>query len=302
MNVLIGLITGMVTGATPILLAALGGSFTYFAGVFNIAMEGMMLTGAFFAVWGSYTFHSWFIGILLAILGSLLLALIFIFFAVVLKTDEFITGIALNLLAAGATVYLLRQIFDVKGAFSNPGIVPIPALHIPIIEQIPFFGAILSGQNLIVYIAVLATVLCNYLIYHTTFGLRLRAAGYQAACLESSGVAPWKMRTASLLLCGLLCGFAGAYISLGYVNLFVENMSAGKGWIALAAIILVAGRPWGIALISLVFGFFDGLGLFLQGTGIAPQFTAMVPYIATLVALYFYSTRKKTKRSAELVT
>jgi ABC-type uncharacterized transport system permease subunit len=300
MNVLTGLITGMITGATPILLAALGGSFTYFAGVFNIAMEGMMLTGAFFAVWGSYTFHSWFIGILLAILGSLVMALIFILFAVFLKTDEFITGIALNLFAAGATVYLLRQIFDVKGAFSNPGIVPIPAVNIPIIERIPFFGAILSGQNLIVYVAVLATFLCNYLIFHTTFGLRLRAAGYQAACLESSGVQPWKMRTASLLLCGLLCGLAGAYISLGYVNLFVENMSAGKGWIALAAIILVAGKPWGIALISLVFGFFDGLGLFLQGTGVAPQFTAMVPYIATLVALYFYSTRKKTQKRVEV--
>ena len=254
----------------------------------------------FFAVWGSYTFHSWVIGILLAILGSLVMALVFILFAVVLKTDEFITGIALNLFAAGATIYLLRQIFDVKGAFSDPGIVPIPALNIPIIEKIPFIGAILSGQNLIVYVAALATALCNYLIFHTSFGLRLRAAGYQAACLESSGVQPWKMRTASLLLCGVLCGLAGAYISLGYVNLFVENMSAGKGWIALAAIILVAGKPWGIALISLVFGFFDGLGLFLQGTGVAPQFTAMVPYIATLVALYFYSTRKKTKKRAAI--
>lgn len=302
MNVLTGLINGMITGATPILLAALGGSFTYFAGVFNIAMEGMMLTGAFFAVWGSYTFHSWAIGVLLAILGSLFLALIFIFFAVVLKTDEFITGIALNLFAMGATVYLLRQIFDVKGAFSDPGIVPIPALHFPLIEQIPLVGAIVSGQNLMVYVAIIATVLCNYLIFHTSFGLRLRAAGYQAACLESSGVPTWKMRTASLLLCGLLCGLAGAYISLGYVNLFVENMSAGKGWIALAAIILVSGKPWGIALISLVFGFFDGLGLYLQGTGIAPQFTAMVPYIATLVALYFYSTRKKAKKISELVT
>ena len=300
MNVLTGLITGMITGATPILLAALGGSFTYFAGVFNIAMEGMMLTGAFFAVWGSYTFHSWVIGILLAILGSLVMALVFILFAVVLKTDEFITGIALNLFAAGATVYLLRQIFDVKGAFSNPGIVPIPAVNIPIIENIPFIGEILSGQNLLVYVAALATALCSYLIFHTSFGLRLRAAGYQAACLELSGVQPWKMRTASLLLCGLLCGLAGAYISLGYVNLFVENMSAGKGWIALAAIILVAGKPWGIALISLVFGFFDGLGLFLQGTGVAPQFTAMAPYIATLVALYFYSTRKKSKKRAAI--
>ncbi len=297
MSILVGLINGMISGATPIMLAALGGSFTFYAGIFNIAMEGMMLTGAFCAVWGSYTFHNWFIGILCGVAGSVLLALIFILFAVVLKTDEFVTGIALNLFAAGATVYTLRQTFSVKGAFSNPGIIPIPQITIPGIEKIPFLGDILSGQNLIVYVAAVCVWLCSWLIFHTRFGLRLRAAGYNAACLESSGVSVARTRVASLLLCGVLCGIAGAYISLGYVNLFVENMSAGKGWISLAAVILVNGNPVGIALISLIFGFFDGLGLFLQGTGIAPQFTAMVPYLATLVALYVYSTRKKKKQS-----
>src|SRR5512147_1983136 len=114
MRVFIGLITGMISGATPILLAALGGTFTFYAGVFNIAMEGMMLTGAFCAVVGSYFFHSWLMAILFAILGSVLLALIFILFAVVLKTDEFVTGIGLNLFAVGATTYLMRQTFQVK--------------------------------------------------------------------------------------------------------------------------------------------------------------------------------------------
>ena len=297
MNILVGLINGMIAGATPILLAALGGSFTFYAGIFNIAMEGMMLTGAFCAVWGSYTFHNWAIGILCGIIGALLMALIFILFAVVLKTDEFVTGIALNLFAVGATTYALRQIFDTKGAFSNPGIIPIPQVHLPVIEKIPILGEILSGQNLIIYIAAFCIWLCHWLIFRTRFGLRLRAAGYNAACLESSGVSVARTRVISLLLCGVLCGLAGAYISLGYVNLFVEGMSAGKGWISLAAIILVNGNPLGIALISLIFGFFDGLGLFLQGTGVAPQFTAMVPYIATLVALYFYSTRRKIKQA-----
>ncbi len=297
MSILVGLINGMIAGATPIMLGALGGSFTFYAGVFNIAMEGMMLTGAFCAVWGSYTFHNWFIGILCGIAGSLILALIFILFAIVLKTDEFVTGIALNLFAAGATVYMLRQTFQVKGAFSNPGIVPIPQIHIPLIEKIPVLGEVLSGQNLIIYVAAISVWFCHWLIFRTRFGLRLRAAGYNAACLESSGVSVARIRVVSLLLCGVLCGIAGAYISLGYVNLFVEGMSAGKGWISLAAIILVNGNPLGIALISLIFGFFDGLGLFLQGTGIAPQFTAMVPYLATLAALFVYSTRKKKKQS-----
>ena len=176
MNILIGLINGMIAGATPIMLGALGGSFTFYAGVFNIAMEGMMLTGAFCAVWGSYTFHNWFIGILCGITGSLILALIFILFAIVLKTDEFVTGIALNLFAAGATVYMLRQTFQVKGAFSNPGIIPVPQIHIPLIEKIPILGEILSGQNLIVYIAALSVWICYWLVFRTRFGLRLRAA------------------------------------------------------------------------------------------------------------------------------
>lgn len=298
MRILLGLINGMISGATPILLAALGGSFTFYAGVFNIAMEGMMLTGAFFAVLGSYYFQSWLVGILLAVLGSLLLAVIFVIFAVGLHTDEFITGIALNLFAVGTTTYLLRQIFKVKGVYSAPGILAIPNVNIPLIEKIPFLGQILSGQNLMVYITVFATLLSAYLVFKTRFGLRLRAAGYNAPSLDSSGVSSARMRVWSLLVCGVLCGLAGAFLSLGYVRLFAENMSAGRGWISLAAIILVNGNPWGIAIISLVFGFSDGLGLLLQGYAIPAQFTAMVPYLATLIALYFYSVQRKKKSLA----
>ncbi len=298
MRVFIGLITGMISGATPILLAAMGGTFTYYAGVLNISMEGMMLTGAFFAVVGSYFFHSWLMGILLAVIGSLALAAIFILFAVVLKTDEFVTGIALNLFAVGATTYLMRQTFKVKGVFSDPGIIAIPSVQIPWIKDIPVLGQIVSGENVIVYVAVLATLWSAYAIFRTRFGLRLRAAGYHAASLDTSGVSTARMRILSLLVCGVLCGLAGAFLSLGYVRLFAENMSAGRGWISLAAIILVNGNPWGIALISLVFGFSDGLGLLFQGYNVAPQFTAMVPYIATLIALYFYSIREKRLKRA----
>ncbi|GAP11945.1 nucleoside ABC transporter membrane protein [Bellilinea caldifistulae] len=298
MKILIGLINGMISGATPILLAALGGAYTYYAGVFNIAMEGMLLTGAFFAVLGSYYTGSWLIGVLLAILGALFLSLIFILFAVVLKTDEFVTGIALNLFAVGATTYMLRKIFSVKGVFSNPAIQPIPAIRLPLAENIPFVGEILSGQILMVWVAGLATILTYFLIFQTRFGLRLRAAGYNPARLDSSGVPSSRMRALSLLACGVLCGLGGSFLSLGYVNLFAENMSAGRGWISLAAIILVNGNPLGIALISLLFGFSDGLGLLLQGYRVPSQFTAMVPYIATLIALYFYAARKRRLNSA----
>lgn len=295
MNIITGLINGMISGATPILLAALGGTFTFYAGIFNIAMEGMMLAGAFFAVLGSYYFDSWLMGIVCAILGSLLMAVIFIFFAVTLKTDEFVTGIALNLFALGATTYMLRQIFNVKGAFSNPGIVPIPRIHIPFLNQIPVIGEILSGQNLIVYITLLVVFISAFVIFKTRFGLRLRAAGYNAPSLDSSGVSSAKIHIWSLIICGVLCGLAGAFLSLGYVTLFSENMSAGRGWISLAAVILVNGNPWGIALISLLFGFTDGLGLLLQQY-MPSQFTSMVPYVATLIALYFYSIQARKRK------
>ena len=294
MNIFIGLVNGMIASATPILLAALGGTLTYYAGIFNIAMEGMMLSGAFFAVLGAYYFNSWGIGILLAVLGSTFLALIFILFSIVLKTDEFITGIGLNLFALGTTTYLLRQIFNVKGAFSNPGIRSIPNLAIPLIEDIPIVGRILSGHNLIVYLGLLLTFLTAYLVFKTQFGLRLRAAGHNADCLDSSGVSTARIRIWSLIICGIFCGLAGAYLSLGFVTLFSENMSAGRGWISLAAIILVNGHPWGIAAISLLFGFTDGFGLLLQRV-MPPQFTSMVPYIATLIALFFYSISQKKK-------
>ena len=294
MNIFTGLINGMISGATPILLAALGGTYTYYAGIFNIAMEGMMLSGAFFAVLGSYFFNSWPMGIVCAILGALLMALIFIVFAVVLKTDEFVTGIALNLFAVGATTYLLRQIFNIKGAFSSPGIIPIPRIHIPLIANIPVLGDILSGQNLLVYVTLVAVLISVFVIFKTRFGLRLRAAGYNAPSLDSSGVKTATIRIWSLIICGVLCGLAGAFLSLGYVTLFSENMSAGRGWISLAAVILVNGNPWGIALISLLFGFTDGLGLLLQQY-LPSQFTSMVPYLATLVSLYFYSIQKRKK-------
>ncbi|MCD6577130.1 MAG: ABC transporter permease [Anaerolineaceae bacterium] len=292
MKVLIGLLNGMITGATPILLAALGGTVTYYAGIFNIAMEGMMLWGAFFAVIGSYFFQSWLVGILFSILSTMIISAVYILFSIKLKTDEFITGIALNLFTLGATTYMLRQIFGVKGAFADPSIVSVPNINIPFIEDIPFVGQIISGHNLLVYIALLATILLNYLVFKTRFGLRLRAAGYNKDCLDTSGVKSDRIKAISVVLSGLLCGLAGSFLSLGYVTLFSENMSAGKGWISLAAIILVNGNPWGIALISLIFGFSDGFGLLLQRF-LPSQFSSMIPYIATLAALYVYSTKKK---------
>ena len=290
-SVITGIITGTLSSATPIILAALGGGLTFHAGVFNIAMEGMMLAGAFCAVLASFALQSWVAGLLFAVVGSTALAAVFALFALRLRADEFVTGIAVNLFAVGATTYLLRQIFGVKGVFTSPRVVAIPALTIPGLADLPLLGPILSGRNLMTWITVAAVAVCAVAVRRTRWGLRLRAAGSNAACLDSSGVSSRSIRLQALLACGVLCGLAGASLSLGYVRLFGENMSAGRGWISLAAVILVSGSPPGIAAVCLVFGLADGLGLMAQGLRVPTQFSDMAPYVATLVALFIYTRR-----------
>ncbi len=292
MREFLGLLGGTLAATTPVLLAALGGAFTYYSGMFNIAMEGMLLVAAFCAVVGGFFSGSWLVGLLCAVLGGLLVALLFILFAIVLRTDEFVTGIALNLLAVGATTYALRQVFGTRGAFQDPGIPAIPALSIPGLSSLPGIGPLLFGQNLIVYLAVILIGLAAYMIFRTRYGLRLRAAGHNAQALDTAGVPAARVRVWALLICGVYCGVGGAFLSTGYLQLFGENMSAGRGWIALAAIILVSGNPWGIAVISLMFGFADGVGLLLQGSGLPPQITDTLPYLATLLALWVYARRR----------
>jgi len=179
MNVFYGLYSAMLVGATPILLAAIGGAFTYYAGIFNIAMEGMMLVGAFCAVLGSFFLHSWMLGIVSAIAGALVMAGIFVLFAVRLHTDEFLTGIALNLFAVGLTTFLLRDIFHVKGAFTDPGIVAIPSITVPLLGQIPVLGRLVSGYNAIIYVALLVTIASAFVVFRTSFGASPACSGLQ---------------------------------------------------------------------------------------------------------------------------
>ena len=274
-----------VLAATPILLAALGGLYTYHVDVFNIAMEGMMLIGAFCAVLGSFLHASWVFGLLYGIAGGMVAALLFALFAVYLGTDEFITAIAINMLSLGGTTYALRQLFDVKGAFVDPAIVGLPRWTIPFLGEVPF---------LVPLSFVLVGVVSVHL-YRLPFGLRLRATGQDSRAVDSVGVNTRRLKSTAIVLSGVFCGLAGVFLSLGYVRLFAENMSNGRGWISLAVIILTRGRPVSVLLMALLFGFFDGVGLGLQSRNVPSQFTQMVPYLVTLVALYLYS--RDTRRA-----
>lgn len=289
------LISSILRFVTPILLAALGGLICERAGVFNIALEGMMVTGAFAAVVGSFFTGSPLLGVLLAMLSGMLISLIFAVLAINLKGDMIVLGIATNLMTSGLTVFLLRTIFGVKGAFQDPNLTGLTNINIPILEDVPVLGPLLSGHNVVVYSALALVVAMQLFLFRHKLGLRLRGVGEEPEAAKSLGVSVNNMRYLAILASGVLCGLAGAQLSLGNVTLFVENMSAGRGWIAVAAVMLGQAHPIGVFGASMLFGLSDTISFRLQGMGLASQFTDMVPYVVTLLSLFAIELQRRRK-------
>jgi simple sugar transport system permease protein len=281
--------------ATPILLAALGGLICERVGIFNIALEGLMLTGAFAAVVGSYYAGSAVGGVLTAILAGVVLAAIFGGFVITLRGDMIVLGIAINLLAAGLTVFLLRTIFGVKGAFQDPSIQGLGKIDIPSLAALPVLGPLLSGHSWVIYLSLLLVAGMQLLLFHHVLGLRIRGAGEHPEAAASLGVNVTALQYMAVLFSGALCGLAGAQLSLGNVTLFVENMSAGRGWIAVVAVMFGRAHPLGVLAASLLFGLADSIGFRLQGLQMPSQFTAMVPYVVTLVSLFIIEAQRRRR-------
>lgn len=279
------LIQNTIRTATPLVLAALGGLLTEHAGILNIGMEGMILLGSFFGIVGSYFFSSSLMGVILAVVAGIIIGIIYGFFVVELESDEFIIGIAINIFASGLTVFLLRSIFGVKGAFSSPDIVPLPKLSFPGLDKIPLLNVLFNNHSIFVYISWILVALIYIYLYKTPKGMWLRASGEYPEALETVGVSSKKMKYISSIACGVLCSFAGAHLSLGYLTLFTENMSADRGFIAVAAIIFGGANPIKTFAAAMMFGFFDALGIRMQVMGVPSQFTQMIPYVVTIVAL-----------------
>lgn len=303
MSEIVGLFDANLLGSilrfvAPILLAALGGMICERAGVFNIALEGMMLMGAFTGVVASFYTGNAVLGVLAAMLAGAALAVIFAVLALNLGGDMIVIGIATNLLAAGLTVFLLRTIFDVRGAFRDESLQGLRALHIPLLQDIPVLGPLLSGHTWVVYAALLMVVVMQVFLFRHQWGLRLRGVGEYPAAAATLGVSVNGFRYLALIISGLLCGLAGAQLSLGNVTLFVENMSAGRGWIAVAAVMLGQAHPVGVFGASVLFGFSDTVSFRLQGMGMPSQFTGMVPYIVTLLSLFAIEWQRKRRAAA----
>jgi len=299
----IGLFQNTLRTATPVVLAALGVLMTDHVGIMNIGMDGMMLCGAFFAVLGSCFLGGWVGGLALALAIGLLLGLFFGLFVIKFKSDEYIIGVALNIFAGGLTVFLLRTIFGVAGAYSGTEalpIYPLPKINIPVLRDIPVLGDLLSGNTLLVYISWILVAISYVLIYRTPLGFWMRAAGEHPESLRAAGKSPEKMKYLASAMCGLFSGLAGAHLSLGYLTMFTENMSASRGFIAVACVIFGASNPPRVFLAALLFGFIDALGMRMQSFNISSNLTSLAPYLVTVVMMVWVVWRSERKKRRAL--
>ncbi|KYC42332.1 branched-chain amino acid ABC transporter permease [Scytonema hofmannii PCC 7110] len=270
--------------SVPLAFAALGGLFSERSGVLNIALEGMLLIGAFTAAAATfYTGNVW-IGVIAAICFGGLTGLLHAFLSVTLQVNQLVSGLAINLVASGLTSFLSRLVFGGGNAQSIVGINPI---IVPILADIPVIGALLFRQDVLVYLLFLLVFLSTYILFHTSPGLTLRAVGEYPSAADTSGISVQQVRYLAVITGGCLAGLGGAYLSLVQVKYFAEGMSSGKGFIAIAALIFGRWNPVGTALACLLFGATEALQLRIQALGakLPYQFLIMLPYAVALFAL-----------------
>lgn len=285
------LLASGVSLAVPLLLAALGEIIMEKAGVINIALEGMMLIAAFFAMYFAMVSGSPFAGLAMAILSAALVAAIFGFLCVSIQADQIIVGAGCNIVALGLTGVLLRSIFGLTGsAITAP---TFTTVAVPWLRDVPIIGPALFSQNVLAYLAFLLAPATWIFLARTRLGLDLRAVGENPAAADAAGLPVKRLRFLAVMLGGIYCGLAGAYLSIAQANTFVEGMTAGRGFIALAIVIFAGWHPLGAAFVALLFGVASALQFQFQARGleIPHQFFLMLPYILTIVVAAFFRTR-----------
>src|SRR6266852_1353190 len=263
------LIASTLVWATPLTYAAIGGMFSERSGVVNVGLEGMMLAGAFFGVLGADKFNSWEMGVLIAAVAGGCFALLHAFFAIHLRADQIVGGIAINFLALGVTGYFFIQIYGDNG---SPGNLPrIPNVNIPGLKHVTFFGDAIGQLNLMTWLSFVLLIVAYVVMFRTPIGLRIRAVGEHPRAAETVGINVYLTRYLSVMLSGILSALGGAYLAVGFVGSFNENMTAGRGFIALAALIFGASTALSFRLAI----YSDSASVLFQA----------LPYVLTLIAV-----------------
>jgi simple sugar transport system permease protein len=279
--------------ATPLAFAAIGGMFSERSGVVNIGLEGMMLSGCFFGILGADKLNSWELGLVTAAVSGAVLGLIHAFFSIHMRSDQIVGGTAINFLALGITGYFYIQIYGLNGT-PGTGVPYIPDVKLDFLNHIPpkspgrpsFWYQAFGHLNLMVWILFGIIVVAYFVLFRTSIGLRLRSVGEHPRAADTVGIDVYKTRYGAVILSGIIASLGGAALAVGYVHSFTENMTAGRGFIGLAALIAGNWRPGGAFAFALLFGFFDGLATRVQGYGY--EWNVLVhalPYMITLIAV-----------------
>jgi ABC-type uncharacterized transport system permease subunit len=286
------LIAAMLRSATPLTFAAIGGMFSERSGVVNIGLEGMMLMGAFFGAWGADVTNSWVGGVFIGMAAGAALALVHAFFSIQLRTDQIVGGTAVNFLALGITGYLYIDIYGDRG---TPNDLPaVPDLKFSWLSHIPpqglgnFLDEAFGGLNLLVWVSFVVLIVSYIVVFKTPLGLRIRSVGEHPRAADTVGISVYGVRYASVTTSGALAALGGVFLSIGFVHSFTENMTAGRGFIALAALIFGNWRPFPAFAAALLFGFASALAPQLQNVDSWSTYGTLfsaLPYLLTLIAV-----------------
>lgn len=283
--ILVSILLSIVSASTPLLLAATGELVTERSGLLNLGVEGMMLVGAVVGFAVTYTTGSAMLGVVAAALGGAAMALVFSFLTLTLLANQVATGLALTIFGIGLAAML-------GAGFVGHPVPKLPALHISGLSELPVVGPLLFGQDALVYFSFLALFGTNWFLFHTHAGLVLRAVGDSHDAAHAIGYPVIRIRYAAALFGGAMSGLAGAYLSLSYTPMWAEDMTAGRGWIALALVVFATWRPGRLLLGAYLFGGITILQFHVQtlGIGVPAQLVSMLPYLATIVVLCIIST------------
>ena len=288
----------VIRSTTPILLTTLGAMIAARAGARNIALEGTMLTASFVGVAASHFTQSAFLGLVFAVISGIIISNIIAYFALKLKSNIIISGISLNLMASGMTVFGLYLLTGDKGASTSLNSLVLPNINIPIIENIPVLGNILSGHNVLTYVALILVFVVWVMFKYTKLGLRIKAVGESPEAAESVGISVNKVKYIALTMSGALAALGGAFLSMGYVTLFSAGMTSGRGYIALATQAMAGSNPVVGLLTSSLFGFAESMSNYLQGAKLPIEFIQMLPYLAIVVIYVIYCANKTKKENS----
>lgn len=281
--ILVSVLAATIRNATPLVFAAMGGMFSERSGVVNIGLEGLMLISAFAGVAGAYFSGSAWIGLFTALGAGTLFALIHAVMTVVFEADHIISGTAINLLALGGTGFLMQIVFDRGG--TSPNIDGFDNVSLPLLSEISILGPVFFEQSVLVYLMYALIPVTFFVVFKTPFGLRLRGTGEAPEAVDTAGVSVTRMRIYGVALSGMLAALGGAYLSMGLLSAFTENMTGGRGFIALAALIFGRWNPVGAAGAAVLFGFAQAITFRAGGDVIPREFIQMLPYVLTILVL-----------------